>query len=112
MKQAPIKQKEKNVESEQYSTQQDALLQARKKNLNNSKESNSFKWLTKHSRDFLAAGYISGNYTAEERIREIADRAESILKINGFSDKFYNYMSEGFYSLASPVWSNCKVPGG
>jgi ribonucleoside-diphosphate reductase alpha chain len=106
MKQAPIKQKEKNVESEQYSTQQDALLQARKKNLNNSKESNSFKWLTKHSRDFLAAGYISGNYTAEERIREIADRAESILKINGFSDKFYNYMSEGFYSLASPVWSN------
>ena len=106
MKQAPIKQKEKNVESEQYSTQQDALLQARKKNLNNVKESNSFKWLTKHSRDFLAAGYISGNYTAEERIREIADRAESILKINGFSDKFYNYMSEGFYSLASPVWSN------
>ena len=27
-------------------------------------------------------------------------------KINGFSDKFYHYMSEGFYSLASPVWSN------
>ena len=106
MKQAPIKQKEKNIESEPYSAQKDALLQARKKNLNNSKESNSFKWLTKHSRDFLAAGYISGNYTAEERIREIADRAESILKINGFSDKFYNYMSEGFYSLASPVWSN------
>ena len=106
MKQAPIKQKEKNVELEQYSAQQDALLQARKKNLNTSKESNGFKWLTKHSRDFLAAGYISGNYTAEERIREIADRAESILKINGFSDKFYNYMSEGFYSLASPVWSN------
>ena len=106
MKQAPIKQKEKNVESEQYSAQKDALLQARKKNLNNVKESNSFKWLTKHSRDFLAAGYISGNYTAEERIREIADHAESILKINGFSDKFYNYMSEGFYSLASPVWSN------
>ena len=32
--------------------------------------------------------------------------AEEILKIKGFSDKFYNYMSKGFYSLATPVWTN------
>ena len=65
-----------------------------------------FKWITEHSRNFLNAGYLLPGVTAEERIREIAENAERILKIDGFADKFYGYMSEGFYSLASPVWSN------
>ncbi|WP_339841024.1 ribonucleoside-diphosphate reductase subunit alpha [uncultured Maribacter sp.] len=86
----------------------DQLIQARKEALKNHKENSEsgFEWLTKHSRDFLNSGYLTDGVTAEQRIREIADRAESILKIDGFSDKFYGYMSEGFYSLASPVWSN------
>ncbi len=70
------------------------------------KEPQGFEWLTEHSRNFLASGYLSPGVTAEERIREIADRAEEILGIPGYSDKFYKYMSEGFFSLASPVWSN------
>lgn len=69
-------------------------------------ENNNFKWLTEHSRQFLAAGYINPEVSAETRIREIADRAEEILGIKGYGDKFFKYMSEGFYSLASPVWSN------
>ena len=69
-------------------------------------ENNSFKWLTEHSRQFLAAGYINPEISAETRIREIANRAEEILGIKGYGDKFFKYMSEGFYSLASPVWSN------
>ena len=69
-------------------------------------ENNSFKWLTEHSRKFLAAGYINPEISAETRIREIANRAEEILGIKGYGDKFFKYMSEGFYSLASPVWSN------
>lgn len=64
------------------------------------------KWLTENSRKFLAGGYLEEGTSAEERIREIADGAEKILGIEGFSDKFYGYMEEGFYSLASPVWSN------
>ncbi|MEC7262316.1 MAG: ribonucleoside-diphosphate reductase subunit alpha, partial [Bacteroidota bacterium] len=32
--------------------------------------------------------------------------AEQILQMPGYADKFYHYMSEGFFSLASPVWSN------
>ena len=44
--------------------------------------------------------------TAEERVREIAKTAENILDKEGFADKFYDYMSRGFYSLSSPVWSN------
>jgi ribonucleoside-diphosphate reductase alpha chain len=67
---------------------------------------NNFGWLTENSRNFLDAGYLSPGISAETRIREIANRAEDILGIDGFSDKFFGYMSEGFFSLASPVWSN------
>jgi ribonucleoside-diphosphate reductase alpha chain len=89
-------------------SESDQLIQARKEALKNHKNnSNSgFEWLTQHSRDFLNSGYLTEGVTPEQRIREIADRAESILKIDGFSEKFYGYMSEGYYSLASPVWSN------
>ena len=49
----------------------------------------SFQWLTEHSRKFLSAGYIPKGGSPEKRIREIGNRAEEILGINGFSDKFY-----------------------
>jgi ribonucleoside-diphosphate reductase alpha chain len=65
-----------------------------------------FNWLNEDSRTFLSRGYIDGNMTAEERVREIAKTAENILDKEGFADKFYDYMSRGFYSLSSPVWSN------
>lgn len=63
-------------------------------------------WANEDSRLFLSRGYIDGNMTVEERVREIAKSAELILDIEGFGDKFYDYMSRGFYSLSSPVWSN------
>jgi ribonucleoside-diphosphate reductase alpha chain len=63
-------------------------------------------WANEGSRLFLSRGYIDGNMTVEERVREIAKEAERILDIDGFGDKFYDYMSRGFYSLSSPVWSN------
>ena len=66
----------------------------------------NFEWLTDHSIKYLEAGYLSKGVTPKERIREIANRAEEILGIEGYADKFYNYMSQGFFSLASPVWSN------
>ena len=65
-----------------------------------------FEWLNDESRQFLKAGYLLSHESAEERIWEIAQTAEKILGKDGFANKFYNYMSEGFYSLASPVWSN------
>ena len=84
------------------------LIDARKKarkgmNLNSDKQ---FEWLNENSRKFLAAGYLGDGLSAEERIANIAERAESILQMPGFADKFYYYMSQGYYSLASPVWSN------
>lgn len=90
-------------------TDHEQLLKARTEsrqkmldNLNNPE----IKWLTENSRKFLESGYLTEGATPEERIREIAENAERILKIEGFADKFYNYMAEGFFSLASPVWSN------
>ncbi len=65
-----------------------------------------YYWLNSHSRLFLERGYLEKDTTPEQRIREIADNAEKILKIKGFADKFEDYMSKGFYSLATPVWCN------
>ena len=64
------------------------------------------KWLNENSRNFLSSGYLTEGVTPEQRVRIIADTAEEILGIEGFSDKFYGYMEEGYYSLSSPVWSN------
>ena len=69
-------------------------------------------WLNENSRGFLGRGYLAPGQTAEERIRVIAETAESYLKQPGFADKFYDYMSRGWISLASPVWSNFGVKKG
>ena len=84
----------------------DKLVNARKSALLEQQKRKPFDWLTDHSRNFLAAGYLTDDVTPETRIREIANRAQEILGIDGYADKFYHYMSQGFFSLASPVWSN------
>jgi len=71
-----------------------------------------FYWLNEDSRKFLREGYLLEGVDAEERVRQIAERAEEILGEEGFADKFYEYMSRGFYSLASPVWSNFGLDRG
>ena len=103
-----MKQTNLIISTEQKTNNQSELLTARKKTLqdNQTTQKGDFAWLTEHSRKFLASGYLVDGVSPEERIREVADRAEAILNKPGFSDKFYNYMSRGFYSLASPVWSN------
>ena len=99
--QKKLKAKEEQKNSYQHLVQ--ARQEARESNLTSKK---SFEWLNDNSRKFLAAGYLGEGINAEERIANIAKRAEEILEMPGFADKFYNYMSEGYYSLASPVWSN------
>ena len=61
-----------------------------------------FYWLTEDSETFLSRGYLQEGQDAKERIRDIADRAEEILGEAGFADKFYKYMSQGYYSLSTP----------
>ncbi|MBI4426792.1 MAG: ribonucleoside-diphosphate reductase subunit alpha [Candidatus Kerfeldbacteria bacterium] len=69
-------------------------------------------WLNENSRKFLNKGYLTTGVTPEERIRFIADRAETILGQAGFADKFYEYMSKGFYSLSTPIWANFGLKKG
>ncbi len=71
-----------------------------------------FYWLNDESRTFLRNGYLLEGVSPEERLRQIADNAEEILEIDGFADKFYEYVSHGYYSLASPVWSNFGLDRG
>lgn len=71
-----------------------------------------FKWLNEASVNFLNGGYLQEGVTPKERIREIADAAEKELGIEGFSDKFYDYMGKGYYSLSSPIWSNYALGRG
>jgi len=71
-----------------------------------------FYWLNEDSREFLRNGYLLDGVTAEERVREIAENAGEILGEDGFADKFYEYMSRGYYSLASPIWSNFGLDRG
>jgi ribonucleoside-diphosphate reductase alpha chain len=63
-------------------------------------------WLNKDSRKFLQRGYLLEDETPEQRIHDIAKSAEKILDLKGFAKKFEDYMHRGFYSLASPIWSN------
>ena len=63
-------------------------------------------WLNDNSKLFLERGYLLPGQTPEERIAIIANRAESLLKRDGFAKKFTEYMSKGWISLASPVWAN------
>ncbi|MCL6272883.1 ribonucleoside-diphosphate reductase subunit alpha [Muricauda sp. 2012CJ35-5] len=97
-----------NTQTETKTSTSQDLVNARKEGLDNlkTKPQEGFKWLNDHSRKFLGSGYLTDGATPEGRIREIAERAEHILQLPGYADKFYNYMSEGFFSLASPVWSN------
>ncbi|WP_375323372.1 ribonucleoside-diphosphate reductase subunit alpha [Flagellimonas sp. GZD32] len=94
-------QQPENKTQELVNARKDALAK-----LKTTEESAGFEWLNEYSRKFLASGYLTEGVTPEGRIREIAERAEDILGIPGYADKFYHYMSEGFFSLASPVWSN------
>jgi ribonucleoside-diphosphate reductase alpha chain len=72
----------------------------------------AFEWLNKEARKFLSRGYLLEGQTPEERIRQIANKAEEYLGIPGYADKFYDYMGKGYFSLSSPVWSNYGINRG
>tara|TARA_R100000329_G_scaffold89310_2_gene74921 strand:+ start:1866 stop:3491 length:1626 start_codon:yes stop_codon:yes gene_type:complete len=67
-------------------------------------EYKKYYWLNDESRLFLSRGYITE--TPEQRIKDIANTAEKILKMDGFAQKFEDYMARGYYSLSTPVWIN------
>ncbi len=77
-----------------------------------SSTSADFGWLNDEARTFLRRGYLLEGTGPEDRVREIAEHAEGLLKMDGFADRFYEYMARGYYSLASPVWANFGLDRG
>lgn len=71
-----------------------------------------FDWLNENSIKFLSKGYLLEGTDAVERVKQIADKAEEILDRPGFAEKFFQYMGNGWYSLASPIWSNFGLKRG
>lgn len=67
-------------------------------------EYKDYYWLNEDARTFLSRGYISES--AEERILQVARKAEQYLGIEGFAEKFEKYMAKGYYTLSTPVWIN------
>lgn len=72
----------------------------------------SYYWLNEDSRLFLERGYLQPGQTPEQRIRQIAEAAEAILRVDGFANKFEDYMAKGWYSLSSPIWANFGIQRG
>jgi len=70
------------------------------------REYKKYYWLNDESRTFLSRGYLSKGVSPEQRIKDIAIYAETILNIKGFAEKFENYIGKGYYSLSTPVWVN------
>ncbi len=69
-------------------------------------------WLNDNSIAFLSRGYLGEDQTPQQRVEVIAKTAEKILGKQGFADKLYRYMSKGWISFASPVWSNFGIAKG
>lgn len=66
----------------------------------------NFYWLNDESRKFLANGYLTEGVSPEQRVRNIADHAEKLTGIAGFSDRVFDVVAKGYMSLSSPIWSN------
>jgi len=71
-----------------------------------------FYWVTEETRQFMEKGYLDPGQTVEQRVKEIAAHAASILKdtlqtgAEDFEEKFYDCMKRGWFSLSTPVWVN------
>jgi len=83
-------------------------------------KNNNWYWLTEDSRTILSRGYIPSDneivtkQEVKDRVRVICNTFENYLNLmnlsdksfEGYSDKLYDYVSKGWVSFSSPVWSN------
>lgn len=65
-----------------------------------------YYWLNKDSIKFLQGGYLLENEYPCQRFDDMGNTAEKILNKEGFAEKFLDFYSKGFFSIASPILSN------
>lgn len=68
------------------------------------REFEKWYWLNGQSKVFLQNGYIKGGEI--EHFKKIGDKAEGILNKEGYSEKFLDYLSRGWYLLPTPGITN------
>lgn len=71
-----------------------------------------FYWLNEASIKMLKDKYLQEGVEPLDRIKQIADNAEKISGISGYSEKFMYGMSKGWASLSSPIWANYGLKRG
>ena len=65
-----------------------------------------YRWLTDLSRIFLERDYLVEGQSVDERVTEICNAAEKILKKQGFAKRFQDNFKKGWYSFSTPIWTN------
>lgn len=73
-----------------------------------------YYWLNDDSKLFLERGYLDKGVTIQERVKQIARRAEELCGSDflGLADRIESHIAKGWYSLSSPIWSNFALPRG
>lgn len=71
-----------------------------------------FAWMNDVSRQFLGKDYLLNGQSGEDRVAFIANKFGERLKRPDLAARFHDYMSRGWYSLSSPVWSNYGLTRG
>lgn len=68
--------------------------------------SHEYVWLNENSQQFLDKDYLLPGQTVDERVDIICNAAERILEKPGFAKRFKENIQKGWYSLATPIWTN------
>lgn len=71
-----------------------------------------FEWMNDVSRQFLGKDYLLAGQTGEQRVAYNCDYFGKKMKRPDLGDKFHDYMGRGWYSWASPIWSNYGLDRG
>lgn len=71
-----------------------------------------YVWLNEPAKKFLEKDYLLPGQTVDERVDQICNAAEKILKINGFGTRFKENFKNGWYSLSTPIWTNFGIDRG
>lgn len=68
-----------------------------------------YRWFNEDAESFMRnnEAYLRNDESLEQRVEQIATRAfREIYKSEDYYNKFIDYMSKGYISLSTPVWSN------
>ena len=67
---------------------------------------NEYPWLNEAAMTFLRRDYLEPKMLFSDRVYIMASRAERLSGVSGLAARFTENLKRGWYSLASPIWTN------